>query len=138
MVSNKLHQEHGGGSKEVERVQNTGSGVDKLSQTNQANQTNLEISSKAATQPSNAEKVVAPWKPVKNIQPHSGIVKFPPTNLAQPKRPLSKFKPEMRSETVHIASTQLSRQQEFDSMETSLAKITCSQRAICSSIDSLV
>lgn len=131
MVSNKLHQEHGGGSKEVERVQNTGSGVDKLSQTNQANQTNLEISSKAATQPSNAEKVVAPWKPVKNIQPHSGIVKFPPTNLAQPKRPLSKFKPD-------IASTQSSCQQEFNSMETSLAKITCSQRAICSSIDSLV
>lgn len=131
MVSNKLHQEHRGGLKEIESV-------DKLSQTSQANQTNLEVNSKVPPQSSIADKMVVSLAPDKGIQPHSSILKVPSANLAQQQRPISDLKHEMRSETAHIASASSSRHQECDSIETSLAKITCSQRAICSSIDSLV
>lgn len=130
IVSNKLHNE-------VEKAKSTESMVDRLSQTSQASQTNLEVNSKA-DQSSNAEMMVVPLMPEKDIQPHSSIAKVPAKSLAQQQRPVTNLKPEMHSETVHIASASSSRQQEFDSIETSLAKITCSQRAICSSMNSIV
>lgn len=139
MVSNKLHQEHGGGSKEVKRVQNIESGVDRqMSQTSQASQTNLEGSLKSVHQSLNAEKMEVPSTLDQVIQPHSGTIKVSATNLAQNRRPIFNLKPEIRSETAHMTAATSSRQQDFDSIETSLAKITISQRAICSSINSLV
>lgn len=131
IVSIKLHQEHRVGSKNVEKVKRTDTtGVDEMCQTSQTNQADETV-----PQSSRSEKVAVPLAPNEDIQSHISM-----TNLArQQQRTIPNLKPDIRSATTHVPLTlSSSHQPECDSIETSLAKITCSQRAICSSIDSLM
>lgn len=136
IVSTKWHREHRADSKRGEKLKSSDAGVNKICQTNQAN---LEESSKIALQPSNSDKMAVPLTLDETSQSRMAVI--PLTVSTHPQRNISNPKPEKRSEaakTTQLASRSSSRHQEFDSIETSLAKITCSQRAICSSLDSLV
>lgn len=127
IVSNKLHEKHVGDPKEAEKAKATKPMVDSLCQTSEPN---LNVSFEAASKSLNADRMDSLLVPNELDQPQSRTPKSPSTNLVQRKRVTSSLKPEV--------STTISRQPELDTIETSLAKITCSQRAICTSIDSLV
>lgn len=124
MASIKLHHKHNVvPKKEREKSKTADAVMDKTCQTNQAN---LDGTTK--------EKIVILPAPDDDIP-----TKMSPTNLTQQQRPIPK--PKHRSCPVaakHVASTPAPRHHDFDGIEISLAKITSSQRAICTSIDSLV
>lgn len=138
MVSNKLHREHKRGSKETEKVKDKVPSTDTSCQTNEASQINLEASSKVVHEVLNSEKLAVSLTSEKDFQSRAHITNVRRVNWAEQQQPFPNRKPEMRLETADIPNASTLRQQEFDSIETSLAKITCSQRAICSSINLLL
>lgn len=142
MVGNKLHREHRGGSIGTQTVKNTDLNGGGLSQTNVASQANLKASSKTVPEVSNTDQMTVQNSILdKGVEPHSRIIKKSVSNQNQQQqlRPILNREPEVHSKIANIpAAPSSSHQQDGDSIETSLAKITCSQRAICSSIHSLV
>lgn len=124
-------------SKEIETNRSADLKVD-VDRLCQVNQTSPEESCKPISKTSDSETIVVPLAPHRNVHQHSNALNVPTASLIQRQRTNPNPKPEMCTATAHVASTSSLRQPEFNAIETSLAKITCSQRAICSSIDSLV
>lgn len=144
MVSDKLHREHRGGSIGTQTVKMVELNEGGLSQITVVSRANLETSSKTVPEVSNVDQLqIQKSMPDKDVQPHSRIIKKSVWNRGQQQqqqqRPILNRESEARLKIAKIPATpSSSHQQDGDSIETSLAKITCSQRAICSSIHSLV